>query len=329
MFRRIVCTLMAGAVMLAGAPSASAETAYREVELPAPHSMYVMGDSIATGFGLEGYADGKDKCRSYANILKDKYSPLMPPDCPFTLTNAAVDGNTSDDLLTLLKSGQCDEGLSNADCVVVSIGGNDILHALWELLSETGVGADSQADAGALVKLMLSMGKLKEKLDRNLTAFEKNLDEIAAYIQGKTGGAFILQTLYDPLQEFKLVPGLSDIAKEKIGKLNEIIRSHSAQGYTVCEVAPQFDGKAKELTNISKIDIHPNAEGHKLIAEALDKTITARKYSYQQAYEAETAAAPDDDVTKLQGNSLVVVIVCVACALAAGGAAVFIVRKKR
>ncbi len=332
MLKIITAAAAASAIALLSAPAACAETAYREVPLNAPHSMVVMGDSIATGYGLEGYQGGKDKVRSYVNILKDKYTAAMPADCSFELENYAVDGYTSDDLLNLLNSGDCDSRLSQADCVVISIGGNDLLHALWDTLSEKGIGRGGQLGADDLIKLLTSMGALKDKLDENLETFEKNLVSIAEYISGKTEGEFFIQTLYDPLESFKLVPGLSSVAAEKIGRLNELIMQHaSEQGaeYTVCNVAPEFEGKANKLTNIGRIDIHPNADGHKVISDVLDRYITSKKYSYMQAYEAEPANTADDDgTTSIQGSPAVVIaVICAGCALAAGAAAIAITKR--
>ncbi len=317
------------------------EIAYREVSIPVPCNVTVMGDSIATGFGLEGYAAGKGSPLSYANILKDKYSKQLPSDCTFELTNFAVDGYTSDDLLKLLDSGKCDEALSKAGCVLISIGGNDLLHALWDTLKDAGITYEGgEVGAKDLLKILTSLGKLKKKLDENLLIFDQNLPKIASYIRTKSKGEFFIQTLYDPLESFSMIPGISSIAKDKIGRLNEIIKGHAgdpAAGYSVCDVAPEFVGKANELTNIGKIDIHPNAQGHKLISEVLDKAITAKKYSYMQEYvierkiESEPAdAASVDSAVSLQGNSTVMIaVICSVCAMAAGAAAMYLIIKKR
>lgn len=344
MLRRI-CTFISAAVIMAVAPLAVSaegdtvkETAQREVSIPVPHSMVVMGDSIATGFGLEGYAAGQGSPISYANLLKDKYSPQLPADCPFELNNFAVDGYTSEDLLKLLNSGSCDESLSAADCILISIGGNDLLHALWAVLEEANVTLDKEGSVGAsdLLKIITSLGSLKDKLDENLELFEQNLPKITAYIRSKTDSEFFIQTLYDPLESFNLIPGISKISKEKIGRLNEIIKSHAGDAqspYKVCDVAPAFVGKANELTNISRIDIHPNAAGHRLISETLDLAISTGKYSYMQEYIIERPAddaAVTDSAGSLQGNSTVMVaVICSVCALAAGAAAMYLIIKKR
>lgn len=338
MIRKLLALAAAAVFAAAGCFCAHAETAYREVEVSAPPKMLVLGDSIATGYGLTGYENGRDRCRSYANILKDKYTSELSAVCTFELTNAAVDGYTSGDLLALLKSGQLDDKLSETSCIVISIGGNDMLHALWEMLDKAGITSASEIKGTAVLKMLTSINDLKDKLDENLTAFEKNLTGMTEYISGKSDCPCFVQTLYDPLESFTLVPGLSIVAEEKIGRLNELIRSHASDSgteYTVCEVAPEFKGKADTLTNIGKVDIHPNSEGHKVIADVVGKAITANKYSYMQPYEAVSAeaadaGAADESVTRLQGGSgSVIAVVCAVCALCAGAAAFIIIKKRK
>ena len=367
MFKRITAAFFAAALMLViplgafaedmtsaesmtSSEAAPSDVEYRETEIPVPHHMVVMGDSIATGFGLEGYNGGKEKVRSYANILKDRYSPKLPSDCPYVLENFAVDGYTSEDLLKLLKDGKCDKALSEADCIVVSIGGNDLLGALWYILEKQGIGKSGDIGAVDIVKILTSLGDLEDKLDENLEAFDKNLPDIASCIVSKTGAELIIQTLYNPLENFSLVPGIKGVAKKKIDRLNEIIKMHAGdpQGqYTVCDTAPGFTDKAEQLTNISKIDIHPNAEGHKVISEILDKVILTKKYSYMKEFiiepepepgpepEPEPVSEPADAndserVTTLQGNSTVMIaVICSVCAMSAGAGAMYLILRKR
>ena len=292
MFRKLVTVLSAAVIFIMAVVPVSAETATREVEADVPPRLLVLGDSIATGYGLEGYDKGKEGCQSYANILKDRYSSELPAECEFTLTNRAVDGMTSEGLLSELNSGSLDEALKNADCIIISIGGNDLLHALWDFLADKGITSPSSATVVDVVKIVATLGKLKDKLDENLAAFETNLTAITGYITSKTEGVLIMQTLYDPFQSFGLIPGFSSIAADKIARLDETIRAHAgdaSRNYTVCDVAPEFVGRSDELTNMGRIDIHPNAEGHKVIAELLDKTVRAVKYSYTETYEIEPA----------------------------------------
>lgn len=336
MLKKLICTMTALLFMTSCPVPASAETAQREIEVDVPPVLLVLGDSIATGYGLEGYNNGKPGCDSYANLLAGKFKTELPDDSGAKLTNLAVDGMTSEGLLAELKAGNMDAALKEADCITVSIGGNDLLHSLWDFLADRGITDTSSTSVTDVVSIVLHLGSLKEKLDTNLGIFEKNLGEIASYINAHTEGTLIIQTLYDPFQSFTLIPGFSGIAKDKIGKLDEYIRVHAGDAgsnYTVCDVAPEFEGKSNELTNIGKIDIHPNADGHKVIADCLEKTIRAGKYTYTQTYEIEETAASvsaSDTDSKESGSNWWIWLVL---GLAGGGAAVsavaVVIAKKR
>ena len=55
--------------------------------------------------------------------------------------------------------------------------------------------------------------------------------------------------------------------------------------YYVADVAPAFEGKCRDLTNITDIDIHPNAEGHKRIADVVDTAVREHTYTYPDTVE--------------------------------------------
>ena len=60
------------AVMACATPLAcNAEVIKHEVNVPP--NILVLGDSIAAGYGLEGYSENRYSCASYANLLHDQY----------------------------------------------------------------------------------------------------------------------------------------------------------------------------------------------------------------------------------------------------------------
>ncbi|MGN1133442.1 MAG: SGNH/GDSL hydrolase family protein, partial [Oscillospiraceae bacterium] len=117
MIKKIVSAFLAALIMFIIPVNCMAETEYKKIEIPVPHNLLFLGDSIATGYGLEGYSDGKDNCNSYANQLTEKYSQELSDTCQVTEKNAAVDGKTSKELLEELKSGMYDSQLKDADAV--------------------------------------------------------------------------------------------------------------------------------------------------------------------------------------------------------------------
>lgn len=248
-----------------------------------PPKMVFLGDSIAAGYGLEGYTkDDNYNCRSYSNILKDKYTAELGSECAHTMVNEAVSGYTSSDLIAQIQSGELDSGLKDADAVVISIGGNDLLGLLFDLAGALGIDDFSSfnikdIDLASAASALLGMGN---DADKALEQFSVNIDTISTELKKRTNGTIFVQTLYDPVEYYDKFAVITDFAAQKIEKLNSIISEKSANGYKVIDVASDFKGRAGELTNIKKMDIHPNAAGHELIAEDVDKAFRATGFSY-------------------------------------------------
>lgn len=255
-----------------------------------PPKMIFLGDSIAAGYGLEGYTstDNYSCPDSYANILKERYTAELSEICSHEMYNEAVSGATSSALLGLLESGELDDELSQSDAVVVSIGGNDLLHIMLDAFSEFGLSLENKtADFSDfnLMDALSSLFTLNDNIDTALTKFEENLKQISNELNSKTNGTVYIQTLYNPLETFTDIQMVVDFSDEKLDRFNEIIKSNSADNYKVIDVAKNFEGKCNELTRIADLDIHPNEEGHAVIADTVDKafretgfTITVQEY---------------------------------------------------
>ena len=263
------------------------------VETDVPPKIVFLGDSIAAGFGLEGYSDDDlYSCDSYANILRERYAAELEGKCRQITVNRAVTGDTSEDLIALLESGELDEALADSDAVVVSIGGNDMLAKLFELIADIGYSFEtkeyhiSDADWLSLVTGLLSLGS---DVDAEIDEFAVNLRRIAALIHERTGAALIVQTLYNPFETFDDVKKFAEITEDKVGRFNATVTENAEyEGerlYYVADVAPAFEGKCRDLTNIMDIDIHPNAEGHKRIADVVDTAVREHTYTYPDTVE--------------------------------------------
>ena len=248
-----------------------------------PPKMMFLGDSIAAGYGLEGYSQNDlYSCSSYSNILKEKYEAELDGVCQHEMVNKAVSGATSGDLLDLIQSGELDEDLRDSDAVVISIGGNDMLEIMLEALKSMGITEKGDfnvrdIDVFSAASSLLSMDK---DVDEALVQFEKNIRTISEELSQRTDGTVFVQTLYDPLEALSKFSMITDFSEEKIGKLNSVISENSLYGYKVIDVASSFKGKADNLTNIGEFDIHPNAEGHKVIADNVDAAFRATGFSY-------------------------------------------------
>ncbi|MDE5764510.1 MAG: SGNH/GDSL hydrolase family protein [Ruminococcus sp.] len=252
-------------------------------ETEVPPDMVFLGDSIAAGYGLDGYTstDNYSCSDSYANILKSRYTTELNGLYVHNMQNFAVSGATSSDLLELLNSGTIDSALAGADAVVVSIGGNDLLHIMFDMLKNLGVTAEnrtiniSEFDLFGMASSLLSMDS---DIDEALSGFEINLQKISEVLNEKTDGRIYVQTLYNPLETFSDVQAIVDFSDQKIDRFNEIIETGSAE-YSVIDVASGFKGRCAELTRISEIDIHPNEKGHAEIAGIIDSAFRADGFS--------------------------------------------------
>lgn len=255
-----------------------------------PPKMVFLGDSIAAGYGLEGYTDTDNyNCRSYSNILKEKYEAELDGKCGHVMVNKAVSGYTSDELIDQLKSGELDDALKDSDAVVVSIGGNDLLGIMLNVMAKMGIKDATSFDSGDFdfIGAASSLLSLGGDIDKALAKFDENIKVITQELGKRTNGKIYIQTLYDPLEYFSNYKIVTDFSNEKIGRLNSIISDNSSEGYTVINVAGAFKGKAGELTNISDWDIHPNAAGHVVISKEVDAAFRATGFSYTTTEEGD------------------------------------------
>ena len=181
-----------------------------------PPQMLFLGDSIASGYGLDGYDTGRENCRSYANILAGEYSGELSQSCGFSMTNLAEDGQTSSELLEKMNNGKYDDDIKNADCIVISIGGNDLLGVMLDTIVSSGIGGDSSSDISFDLKSLISGIKdMSERLDKNLDSFDENISGAAGYIRKISSAEIIVQTLYNPLEDFEIIPSFKKLADEK------------------------------------------------------------------------------------------------------------------
>ena len=273
----------------------SAQAPDFNVAVNAPPQILFIGDSITAGHGLEGYSpDNKLTCDSFANILSRDFEKELPAQADFKYWNEGLDGRTSTQLLDLLQSGKLDDELKEADAVVISIGGNDMLGILTSIMKSRKKPLDA-------IEKVLSLGA---DLDKALDGFEKNMPIIADELNSRTDGQVFVQTLYDPLEDTG-ISMLDDLAAEKFERFNSIITAASENGmkYKLCDIFTPFRGRSKELTNIEDYDIHPNAEGHKVIAQIIGRELRAQTYHYHD-YEAEREYLAEQERIKAEQERL-------------------------
>lgn len=253
-------------------------------------TLTVLGDSIASGYGLSEYTAGNNYSAplSFGNMLGAEFDNYR---------NFAVDGRTSRQLLDALivPSGALANAVFDADCVVISIGGNDFLKPMISAVKKAAMGDDElweaifngEFQAGMLgdysQKILNSALDAAKQVDVEKTA--ENIRRCVENVQRVNPDAhIILMTVYDPFSGNVLLKAASDVAKERLSVLNAGIKALEGENVSVIDVNGAFDGKAGEYTNINKLDIHPNADGHYRIYEMLREKLSERHVTVEKVY---------------------------------------------
>lgn len=264
--KKILSIFTAAAVAAACAASASADD----------RALVVLGDSITSGYGLDGYVSGDNysAAQSFANRLGGEFG---------SYENYAVDGRTSGELLTALDDADIAAALAGADTVVVSIGGNDFLQPMLGAVQDAVMsdpdllsaiqGGDVQLDEDNYMQIMSQMMSLMlDAVDAvDVSAIGGNICSILSEISDLNSECqVILLTVYDPFEGVQGMEMMDVAAREKLGELNaEISAEASEHGAQVADVHSAFAGHALDYTNISSMDIHPNKDGHGVIYSLL------------------------------------------------------------
>ncbi|MCL2097023.1 MAG: GDSL-type esterase/lipase family protein [Oscillospiraceae bacterium] len=230
-------------------------------------NLLIIGDSIASGYGLE-------------NPGKDGYGALLAEAFGLTGTayvNLSADGLDSAGLAAALKDPVSAEFPGSFDCVVISIGGNDILSPFFEISKEAlGLPAgaanlelQSAVASNQNAALLVGAALMRNQADLLASAgnFGGNLTEIIALVKAANPNAEIyVQTIYNP---FDGVPGmetLSMLTEGVISQMNAAITGGAAAGdYTAVDIYSAFKNGALVYTNMAEFDIHPSSAGHALI----------------------------------------------------------------
>ena len=291
MRKRILSTLLALCLALSLLP-ASALAAGGEQK-----SYVALGDSITTGYGL-------DEAQSFAEQIAEQEG--------YTLNDSlARDGATSTDLLEVVRSEANADTLKNADLITVTIGGNDLMNALYAYLAEEynnkqnsdtsitaeNVKASLAGEEGAVVE---QITMLRFAIS-NISNFQRSSIANSAYDTLWNNFVEIIETIREINQNAQLIvanqynpyshltagiPGL-DLSSvisafdSAVQALNEAISSgETIAGYTVADVYTAFEEATENPCNASvslssiNLDFHPNATGHGLIADTISALLT-------------------------------------------------------
>lgn len=252
----------------------------------------VLGDSIASGFGLPGYffGDNYSASGSFGNLIAKESAGYE---------NLAKDGATTADLLSRLGTEEAQSAVKSADSIIISIGGNDflmpMLNAFLDFTDEAGdllsglIGGSVTFDS---IFTQLSDAVLNAAQSVDIAKTGEHLDEMIGNIRAVNPYCEIyILTVYDPFEGVAGMDALEDVAKQRLPELNaEIIAAAHRGRANVIDVNSTFAGHAYEYTNIRFMDVHPSSAGHKVIYGLI--TSAFEGLSYEQTVGNPNTGAP-------------------------------------
>lgn len=249
---------------------------------PSEKSLLVLGDSIASGYGLSEYVAGNDYSAldSFGSLLGAEFGEYE---------NRAVDGRRSDELLAAFDEadGAVAEAAANADTIIISIGGNDFLKPMLDAVKTRALTdgdfftAILEGNISAESISAYSNGIMRSALDAargvDVESTVGNIRRITERIAALNPDAdIILLTVYEPFAGNVLLSAASEAAAEKLGELNDGIRSLAGEHVLTADIYEAFKGNENAYTNISRLDIHPSSAGHFRIYEVISEILDAR-----------------------------------------------------
>jgi lysophospholipase L1-like esterase len=197
-----------------------------------------IGDSLTKGVGDELKKEG------YIGRVKKEFLQFNGIE-DVILTNTALRGRRSDQLLKLLKNGDIDYAIRNADIMMITIGGNDLMK---------------------IVKKDLFNLKV-ESFEKGLVSFENNYMKIIEKIRKiNSNGKIVLIGLYNPLSTVTEDSKQFDII---INEWNEAIENIAKDDENACFVPIEklFDTNADLVYHTDFF--HPNSKGYQLMEETI------------------------------------------------------------
>lgn len=298
-------SLLLALVLVFSIISISAITAFAADSTPL--SYVALGDSISTGYGLEGYTAASQSPNGFTYKLADAMG--------YELTNLAVDGNTAAGILVQLGTESVKTAVKNADVITITVGGNDLMDLLYEKIGEQTstdkAEVPGKLQAASYAHLIAAINLLNSNTNTYLlndpdfqtaiNAYAVALKQVTGEIRSQNRNAeIVVATQYNPYVEFKgatlklgaftinIDPVYSGI-EAGLAVLNKAINDNAeAGGYTVCDVKAAMDGYGgtEDLYNAEppadpsstagiNVDFHPTAAGHEIITSAFQTTLSA------------------------------------------------------
>jgi lysophospholipase L1-like esterase len=258
--RPLAPTVLALAVLLAPVAVQSAQS--QSVQgTPAELLYLALGDSVPSGADLP---DGVGYPRRLGQALADAGSR------PIKLVNRAQAGERS---AGVLASQMGDIRTAQPELVTLTVGANDFLVPAFECASAS---LDENPDTKCAGSSLL----------RAVPAFERNLRAILNRLVTETGATIVVTTYFNPFPRgSRCAPGTTDLALRFLNTTISDVAAEFGDRGVVVDLASVFKGHegreptgwfSLSPTRIACTDIHPNADGHEAIAQAIWSTLAPR-----------------------------------------------------
>lgn len=245
-----------------------------------------LGDSITRGYSPDGTL-----IASYADIVSGYYGA--------ELTNLAEDGLTSAGLLEQLSDASVQSAVADADVVLVTVGGNDVLQLV---LNNDYIDASQYDNMDQLIAAMKTesgapnwngillplQSYLNSVMPEAIAQYRSNIAAIAEQLKSITDAELVFQTVYNPMDcdlddSALAVSGSMNILTANVtsyleGKENNTLfpvgqcingAVRDLEGVTVVDTYQDFYDHGVYYTCIEAVDVHPNNKGHLVIAESV------------------------------------------------------------
>ncbi len=246
-----------------------------------------LGDSLAFGVGVPDPSSS-----GYVALVHDALrGSERYREVGLDLVNLASPGATSSDLVA--PGGQLDAaiteigrrqeaGASSAEkveIISIDIGGNDLLALATR---DSPCIKDPSGDA------------CRERLGQTLSALQRNLTETLRRLREAAPEAVIFAIdLYNPYSGTgNSLEGIADLGVQELNGVTGAVTADPGLGVKMVDVYELFRGRGRQW--IAADGIHPNENGHKVIAEVLLAAIDNRQPAIPAALLAETPAATID-----------------------------------
>ncbi|HEX7251329.1 MAG TPA: GDSL-type esterase/lipase family protein [Thermoanaerobaculia bacterium] len=201
--------------------------------------LLVLGDSLAKGTGDESG-------RGFAIDLLDALRRRGPAD----VANLAVNGAESADVRELISGENVRNLAASADWILLSVGGNDLSHAV-------------PRGPGSPVEALEDVGKARARLIANLREI---LDELR---KASRDAPIYLIGLYDPFSEERPIARTG--ASVILGWNTAV--AETALPFPNVFVVPTFDLFYGRPDRLAADHFHPNREGYELIARRIEQLL--------------------------------------------------------